>query len=148
MGPQGPEAMQVDPTPSTEPISRGVRKTKEPTRTWVPTKRHADPVKVSTNTNTVSRDSVPLAPKIPIPRSEPGPSMEPKGKAASSEVPTPSKSKEPAHKSGDPRPESVCIPEKPAVPVGEPRGKEETGKRKAEEESGTLSTVEGHGQVA
>ena len=66
----------------------------------------------------------------------------------SSEVPTPSKSKEPARKSGDPRPESVCIPEKPAIPAGEPRGKEETGKRKAEEESGTLSTVEGCGQVA
>ena len=37
------------------------------------------------------------------------------GLRRSSEVPTPSKSKEPARKSEDPRPESVCIPEKSQV---------------------------------
>ena len=61
--------MQLDPPTPVSKVMETVKNMhintcREPTRTWKP-KRPVENIKVSTNTDNLSRNSVPLAPKIP-----------------------------------------------------------------------------------
>ena len=175
------EEMLVDPPTPMTTVTEKVKKMridthKEPTRTWKP-KRPVDGVKVSTNTDSLSRDPVPLAPNIshvgkvapkaPLPaygRGKAAASAQAKGKvdapgttdrAAALAQATEKKEAEEraavlAHNMrAAERMKAAPTQAKPAASAqGGKAVASAQAKRKAGEESGTLSAVEGRGNVA